>query len=120
MLLGPDNPRQLHREIEMAGRQTKTLTKQQLAAALRRAAHSRYPDRDRVMILLSVKAGFRAGEIAKLTWPMMLAAAHPLYRARIRAPPLADGIEPDGLAPIERNARSSIEASAVEGRAAVS
>jgi integrase len=53
----------------MAGRHAKTLTKQQLAAALRR-----YPERDRVMVLLSVKAGLRAGEIAKLTWPMVLDA----------------------------------------------
>ena len=58
----------------MAGKHAKTLTRQQLAAALRRAAHSRYPDRDRVMILLSANAGLRAGEIAKLTWPMVVDA----------------------------------------------
>src|ERR1700751_2960748 len=58
----------------MAGRHAKTLTKQQFAAALRRAAQSRYPDRDRVMVLLSVKAGNRAGEITKLTWPMVVDA----------------------------------------------
>lgn len=33
-----------------------------------------YPQRDRVMILLSVKAGLRAGEIAKLGWSMLLDA----------------------------------------------
>ena len=58
----------------MAGKHAKTLTKQQLAAALRRAAYSRYPNRDRVIVLLSVKAGLRAGEIAKLTWPMVVDA----------------------------------------------
>jgi len=58
----------------MAGRQAKTLTKQQLAAALRRAVQSRYGDRDRVIVLLSAKAGLRAGEIAKLTWPMIVDA----------------------------------------------
>jgi integrase len=58
--------------MEIAGKQAKTLTKQQLAAALRRAGRGRYPDRDRAMVLLSVKAGLRAGEIAKLTWPMVL------------------------------------------------
>ena len=58
----------------MAGKHAKTLSKQQLAAALRRAAQSRYPDRDRVLILLSAKAGLRAGEIAKLTWPMVVDA----------------------------------------------
>jgi integrase len=58
----------------MAGKQAKTLTRQQVLAALRHVRHSRYPERDRVMILLSVKAGLRAGEIAKLTWPMLLTA----------------------------------------------
>src|SRR5881398_382861 len=58
----------------MAGKQAKTLTRQQVRRALHRARHSRYPQRDRVMILLSVKAGLRAGEIAKLTWPMLLDA----------------------------------------------
>jgi integrase/recombinase XerD len=60
--------------LKMAGKHAKTLTKQQLTAALRRAVYSRYPDRDRVMVLLSVKAGLRAGEIAKLTWPMVVDA----------------------------------------------
>src|SRR5579872_1943784 len=58
----------------MAGKQAKTLTKQQLATALRHAGEGRHPDRDRAMILLSVKAGLRAGEIANLTWPMVLDA----------------------------------------------
>jgi hypothetical protein len=31
-----------------------------------------YPLRNRVIVLLSVKAGLRAGEIAKLTWDMVL------------------------------------------------
>jgi integrase len=32
---------------------------------------TRYPIRNRVMVLLSVKAGLRAGEIANLTWAMV-------------------------------------------------
>jgi hypothetical protein len=44
----------------MAGKQAKILTRQQVAAALHRARCGRYPQRDRVMILLSVKAGLRA------------------------------------------------------------
>src|SRR3954453_17393505 len=56
----------------MAGKQAKTLSRQQVRTALSRARRGRYPQRDRVMILLSVKAGLRAGEIAKLTWPMLL------------------------------------------------
>jgi integrase/recombinase XerD len=58
----------------MAGRQAKTLNAAQLAAALRLTARNRYADRDRVILLLSAKAGLRAGEIAKLTWPMVLDA----------------------------------------------
>jgi integrase len=58
----------------MAGRQAKTLTKQQLLAALRRAGRGRYGDRDRAILLFSAKAGLRAGEIAKLTWPMVIDA----------------------------------------------
>src|SRR5260370_25532254 len=58
----------------MAGKQAKILTPQQILAALRRVRHGRYPQRDRVMILLSFKAGLRAGEIAKLTWSMILDA----------------------------------------------
>lgn len=33
---------------------------------------TRYPDRNRIIVLLSVKAGLRAGEIAGLTWDMLL------------------------------------------------
>src|SRR3984893_5157094 len=58
----------------MAGKQAKILTRQQIRAALRRARRARYPERDRIMILLSVKAGLRAGEIAKLQWSMVLDA----------------------------------------------
>ena len=58
----------------MAGKQAKTLTRRQVRAALHRARRGRYPRRDRVMILLSVKAGLRAGEIAKLSWSMVLDA----------------------------------------------
>src|SRR5580765_8493767 len=58
----------------MAGKQAKVLTRQQIVVALRRARLGRYPLRDRVMILLSVRAGLRAGEIAKLTWSMLLDA----------------------------------------------
>src|SRR3954454_6590044 len=59
----------------MAGKQAKILTRRQVRAALHRARRGRYPQRDRVMILLSVKAGLRAGEISKLTWAMLLDAS---------------------------------------------
>lgn len=53
------------------GRQAKMLSEAQIRAALGQVEHSRYRDRDRVMVLLSVKAGLRAKEIASLTWAMV-------------------------------------------------
>lgn len=51
-------------------KQAKILTKPQLTRLLDLVQHSRYPERERVMILLSYKAGMRAKEIAYVTWSM--------------------------------------------------
>ena len=56
----------------MAGKQAKILFDHHIQALLAYAQRSRYPVRNRVIVLLSVKAGLRAGEIANLTWPMVL------------------------------------------------
>lgn len=53
------------------GKQAKTLSKGQVDAVLGYLASTRHPDRNRVMLLLSVKAGLRAKEIASLTWDMV-------------------------------------------------
>ena len=53
------------------GKQAKILSEAQIRAALGHVEQSRYPERDRVMVLLSVKAGMRAKEIASLTWGML-------------------------------------------------
>src|SRR4051794_21776312 len=58
----------------MAGKQAKILSDKQISDLLFFAETTRYPLRNRVIVLLSVKAGLRAGEIAKLTWPMVLDA----------------------------------------------
>ena len=52
------------------GKQAKTLMKAQVDAALNYLSSSRYPLRNRVILLLSVKAGLRAKEIASPTWDM--------------------------------------------------
>jgi integrase len=56
----------------MAGKQAKILAADQIDNLLLFAETTRYPLRDRVIVLLSVKAGLRAGEIANLTWEMVL------------------------------------------------
>jgi integrase len=56
----------------MAGKQAKVLFDHHIQDLLAYAGVSRYPVRNRVIVLLSVKAGLRAGEIANLTWPMVL------------------------------------------------
>ena len=53
------------------GKQAKTLTKGQIDAALGYLSNTRHPARNRVILLLSVKAGLRAKEIASLTWEMV-------------------------------------------------
>ncbi|MDT3684206.1 MAG: site-specific integrase [Pseudorhodoplanes sp.] len=58
----------------MAGKQAKILTDPHVRDLLVYADNTRYPLRNRIIVLLSVKAGLRAGEIAKLTWRMVLDA----------------------------------------------
>jgi integrase len=58
----------------MPGKQAKVVTPPMLKRMLRRVSRSSHPARDRAMILLSVKAGLRACEIAGLEWSMVLDA----------------------------------------------
>ena len=67
----------------MAGKQAKILNDKQLAQLLAYASTTRYSRRNRVIVLLSVKAGLRAGEIAKLTWDMVLDPSGQLCSDRI-------------------------------------
>ena len=56
----------------MSGKQAKILAAHQIDDLLLYAETTRYPVRDRVIVLLSLKAGLRAAEIANLTWEMVL------------------------------------------------
>jgi integrase len=56
----------------MPGKQAKVLSKDDLQDLLVYASATRNPIRNRVIVLLSAKAGLRAGEIANLTWDMIL------------------------------------------------
>jgi len=52
------------------GKQAKTLSKGQVEAMLAYLSTTRHPERNRLIFLLSVKAGLRAKEIARLNWLM--------------------------------------------------
>ena len=56
----------------MPGRQAKTLSAADVNDLLVFASCTRNPLRNRVIVLLSAKAGLRANEIANLTWDMVL------------------------------------------------
>ncbi len=53
------------------GKQAKILTRHQEHAVLDYVSHTRNAVRDRVLFVLSIKAGLRAKEIAGLTWGMV-------------------------------------------------
>jgi len=59
------------RHARMAGRQAKILSSDHLNDLLLFAASTRKSLRNRLIVLLSAKAGLRAGEIANLTWDMV-------------------------------------------------
>ena len=61
--------------MRMPGKQAKILSKDNIQSLLVYASRTRCPRRNRVLVLLSIKAGLRAGEIAKLTWDMVLDAS---------------------------------------------
>jgi integrase/recombinase XerD len=60
---------QIH--ITMAGRRAKVFSQADVNDLLVFATCTRNPMRNRVIVLLSAKAGLRAGEIASLTWDMV-------------------------------------------------
>jgi integrase/recombinase XerD len=63
------------------GKQAKTLTKGQVDAVLGYLAKTRWPTRNRLIFLLSVKAGLRAKEIASLSWRMVTDAGGQIGQA---------------------------------------
>ncbi len=58
----------------MLGKRAKILSDANIRDLLAFTTQTRYPLRNRVIVLLSVKAGLRASEIANLTWPMITEA----------------------------------------------
>jgi integrase/recombinase XerD len=69
MVLHPDGL--VRRKNVSLGKQAKPLTKAQLEAVLGYLAKTRHPTRNRLIFLLSIRAGLRAREIALLAWSMV-------------------------------------------------
>ena len=59
----------------MIGKQAKVLSGREITQVLSQVKLSRYPERNEVMVLLSLKAGLRAKEISLITWSMVTDAS---------------------------------------------
>lgn len=59
----------------MARKQARVLSKPEVTQVLDHIKNHRYPKRNKVIFLLSVKAGLRAQEISLLTWSMLTDAS---------------------------------------------
>src|SRR2546423_9469963 len=75
LFLRMSQQREYGQEGRMQGKQAKIISPAQEKALLGYIATTRYPARDRVMLLLSMKAGLRAKEMASLTWAMVTDAS---------------------------------------------
>ena len=58
----------------MIGKQAKVFSPKNQQQLLAAASKGKFPERDRLIVLLAVRAGLRACEIARLTWGMVLDA----------------------------------------------
>lgn len=56
----------------MIGKQAKIFSPRNLRRLPAVAGRSRWPERDRLIVLLATRSGLRACEIARLTWAMVL------------------------------------------------
>jgi integrase len=65
----------------MIGKRAKILSTKRVEDLLVFARQTRHPVRNEVLVLLSVKAGLRAGEIANLTWSMLVEPAGEIGRS---------------------------------------
>ena len=90
------------------GKQAKTLTKPQIDAVLGYLASTRHPVRNRVIFLLSVKAGLRAKEIASLQWAMVTDAEGALTDAISLTDSASKGKRGGRVIPINKELRAAL------------
>ena len=93
----------------MPGKQAKILNADHISDLLFFAANTRSPLRNRLLVLFSLKAGLRAGEIAQLTWDMVLTPAGQvsgLLELRDQAAKMGSG----RIIPLHRDLRDALVA----------
>lgn len=93
----------------MLGKQAKILTPAQALSVERFISQSRYAVRNRVILLLSLKAGLRAKEIAEITWSMVLQADGELADC-IRLEDSASKGRSGGIIPMAKDLREALQA----------
>jgi integrase len=90
------------------GKQAKILSKGQVEAVLSYLATTRHPERNRVVFLLSLKAGLRAKEIAALQWSMVTDAEGKLSDA-IHLPNSASKGNSGRVIPLNKELRTALD-----------
>ena len=90
-------------------KQAKTLSKRQVSLALGYLDTTRYPLRNRVILLLSLKAGLRAKEIANLTWDMITDAEGSLSSAIQLQNVASKGATGGRVIPLNRDLKKALE-----------
>lgn len=93
----------------MLHRQAKVLSSGQIRAILKHISDTRHPVRNRVIFLLSLRAGLRAKEIAALEWRMITDAEGQIARS-IRLIDAAAKGRSGGVIPMANELRQSLEA----------
>ena len=91
----------------MLTKQAKVLSQGQLQALLLHLKSGRHPERNRVVLLLSVRAGLRAKEIAELTWSMVTDSEGQLSGV-IRLPNSASKGNSGGVIPMAKELKTAL------------
>ncbi len=96
-------------------KQAKILSKAQQEAVLAFLGSTRYPLRDRLIFLLSVRAGLRAKEIAALKWEMVTDAEGELADVIALTNEAAKGRRGGRAIPIAKDLKAALKAWKAEG-----
>lgn len=91
----------------MLNKQAKVLSQGQLQALQHHLKSTRHPERNRVVLLLSVRAGLRAKEIAELTWSMVTDSEGQLSDV-IRLPNSASKGNSGGIIPLAKDLKAAL------------